>query len=461
MLVGRERERVAGEHGEGGMSGRAVVLRGDAAHLPLPDGSVDLIACSPPYFGQRDYRDGGKSLAGQIGSEETPREYLAALWACTQDWVRVLKPGGSLFVNLGDKFSQRVATRRSSHQDGLFPGRPELRKDWKRDRVAGLARMPYENVINDEGRSVPEKSMMGLPWRYAFGCMDDLGLILRRDIIWRKNGMPESVTDRCPTDHEYLFHFTRQARYYSACDEIREPLAAPGRKAGARAFGSRNANHERSATGEYAGQNPLGALPGSVWDIPTEPLIVPEYVAHLRCCGGRARPGCEDGLRHDAAWPTALVRRIILGWSPPGICRECGEGRKPVAPSVRTFDGQPRDDLPAWAEPSGPRRTPNGSGHWRFGTDRRIAGYACACLHPDAPTRPAVVVDPFQGSGTTLLVADVLGRIGIGLDLSMDYARLAVWRTSDPRERARALGVPKPPPVIDGQGSLFDSLESA
>jgi hypothetical protein len=66
------------------------------------------------------------------------------------------------------------------------------------------------------------------------------------------------------------------------------------------------------------------------------------------------------------------------------------------------------------------------------------------------------VVDPFGGTGTTSLVADVLGRTGITVDRSADYCRLARWRTRDPGERARALGVPKPPPVPEGQASLFD-----
>src|SRR6516162_8832292 len=83
----------------GGMA-PAIVLRGDARNLPLPDGCVDLIVTSPPYFGLRDY-----GYDGQIGSEATPAEWLEALWACTAEWVRVLKPEGSLFVNLGDKYA--------------------------------------------------------------------------------------------------------------------------------------------------------------------------------------------------------------------------------------------------------------------------------------------------------------------------------------------------------------------
>ena len=84
---------------------RRVVIRADARTLPLPDGCADLIVTSPPYFGLRSYTDDGAHYGGQIGSEATPAEWLAALVACTREWVRVLKPSGSLFVNLYDKYA--------------------------------------------------------------------------------------------------------------------------------------------------------------------------------------------------------------------------------------------------------------------------------------------------------------------------------------------------------------------
>ena len=88
--------------------GRTLVIRGDAAHLPLPDGSVDLIVTSPPFFALRSYTDGGKHYAGQLGSEPTPAEYIAALVTCTREWVRVLKPDGSMFIELGDKYAPAI-----------------------------------------------------------------------------------------------------------------------------------------------------------------------------------------------------------------------------------------------------------------------------------------------------------------------------------------------------------------
>ena len=61
----------------------------------------------------------------------------------------------------------------------------------------------------------------------------------------------------------------------------------------------------------------------------------------------------------------------------------------------------------------------------------------------------------------SVLVASVLGRTGIGIDRSADYCRLAQWRCHDPAERARALQVPKPPPIPDGQEALFSLTELA
>src|SRR6185312_13423273 len=130
------------------------------------------------------------------------------------------------------------------------------------------------------------------------------------------------------------------------------------------------------------------------------------------------------------------------------------EGRRPV--TVADYEPTQRTNNAGAVER-------NGDNHFSqserpFGRARALAtitGYACACPQPDAPTRPAVVLDPFSGTGTTMLVASALGRIGIGVDRSMDYARLAKWRTADRGEIAKAMQVPKPPPVPEGQETLW------
>ena len=412
----------------------AVILRGDARRLPLPDESVDLICTSPPYFALRSYTDGGEHYAGQIGSEGTPAEYIAALLACTREWVRVLKPSGSLFVNLGDKYAgQGTLNYRQGQGDGLS-GRENaaVKKIERRATGVGFG-------------GIRDKSLIGLPWRYALGCIDDLGLILRAEIVWSKpNGLPESVTDRVRRSHEQWFHFTRLPRYFAAVDEIREAHAAhtlryypaEGGRQGKRPY---SAESGRGDAGGFTTSHPLGKLPGSVWDIASEPLTVPDHL----------------GVDHFAAFPTEWPKRLIAGWSPSGVCTACGEGRRPV-----TVRDVPTSAVRYKVAPHGSPQPDRKFFDNHQDTSRTITGYACACTGTPGPTHPSVVLDPFGGTGTTALVASALGRTGISIDMSADYSRLAQWRTTDPAQRAKALGVPKPPAELTGQGDLFDALEN-
>lgn len=412
------------------MSGSAVVIRGDAAALPLPDASVDLVVTSPPYYALRVYQDGGEVYEGQIGAEPTPAEYIANLVECTREWVRVLKPAGSMWVNLGDKYAGTASgPRETLHSNHTV--------QWRERRAQAVW-------------PVPHKSLVGIPWRYALACIDQLGLILRAEVIWSKlNGLPESVTDRVQRSHEQWFHFVRKPRYYSAVDEIREPHTGGSHNSGPNAavtkWQSGEGVRHRTARTDRNLFNPLGRLPGSVWEIASEPLRVPEHL----------------GVNHFAAFPTEWPRRIITGWSPPGICVECGEGRRPVAAVEYEQDAEARRRrLGTVSKVEIGAGGPHGNGSAGFGRRTTITGYACGCEQPTAPTRPAVVLDPFGGTGTTALVASVLGRVGISVDRSADYCRLARWRTTDPGERARAARVPKPPEEINGQISLFDALEA-
>lgn len=174
----------------------AVVLCGDARSLPLPDGSVDLIVTSPPYYALRSYTDNGQHYDGQIGDEPTPGDYISALLECTREWMRVLKPAGSMWVNLGDKYARTGGVDKKERGGKGDVG----------NRKAG-------RQVQRGAEGIPDKSLIGLPWRYAIGCIDQLGLTLRAEVIWDKpNGLPESVTDRVRRSHEQWFHLTRQGR---------------------------------------------------------------------------------------------------------------------------------------------------------------------------------------------------------------------------------------------------------
>ncbi len=412
---------------------RVQIIRGNALALPLADDSVDLVVTSPPYFGLRSYQDGGEHYSGQIGDEPTPAEFVDALIAATAEMVRVVKPSGSIWVNLGDKYARNGGGGRGS-SDGETGRGP---------RPASLA------------TGAPEKSLIGIPWRYAIRCIDDLGLILRANVIWSKpNGLPESVTDRVRRSHEDWFHFTLNPRYYSAVDEIRE-AHKPGQSPSALSFartgrdkppGQSMATHREGRDDQ--GLNPLGKLPGSVWTIPTEPLHVPDHL----------------GIDHFAAFPTEWPRRIIQGWSPRGICVECGEGRRPTSErdpidprflaSNKRGDGRGNVEVRGVSQ-SSILRTGLQAGQ---SPATRITGEACACPEPTAPTRPGTVLDPFGGTGTTALVAHALGRHGISVDMSADYCRLATWRTSDPKQQAKAARREYVAPREQAEGQL-DLLE--
>lgn len=378
----------------------AFLVRADALGLPLADESVDLIVTSPPYFALRSYQDGGEHYDGQLGAEATPAEFVDALIAATSEMVRVLKPTGSIFVNLGDKYSR--GSRPLAQPDQFRVGDSITYNDPK-----------YVKNTAPENSGVASKSLMGIPWRYAIRCIDDLDLILRAEIIWAKpNGLPESVTDRVARKHEQWFHFTKSERYFSAIDTIRESHVTADALTRVRSSNVHGDCRLVSPTGTSG--NPLGKLPGSVWTIATEPLRVPD----------------ELGVDHFAAFPTEFPRRIIIGWSPSGICTTCGEGRRPLVRRTAVTRSGWEHRKPDKAHEASGKPAWSGQEFNRIKAQNPdvIMGEACACPDTTAPTRPAVVLDPFGGTGTTAAVARALGRHGVSVDLSADYLRLADWR---------------------------------
>lgn len=176
------------------------ILVGDCIEMmrTLPDQSVHTCITSPPYFGLRDY-----GVDGQIGLESSPREFIESLVAVFREVRRVLRDDGTLWVNMGDSYSNGGRTWRA----------PD-----KKSEGRAMETRP------DDG--LKPKDLLGMPWRLAFALQDD-GWYLRQDIVWAKpNPMPESVRDRCTKAHEYLFLLSKSPRYYFDQDAIREPARA-------------------------------------------------------------------------------------------------------------------------------------------------------------------------------------------------------------------------------------------
>lgn len=401
------------------------LVRADALRMPLADESVDCIVTSPPYFALRDYQDGDVSVADQIGLEEHPWQFLDALEAWTVECLRVMKPSASLFVNLGDKRSGSGGHNNSNLSVTPLDGNNSRRQAPTRYRQSAIA--------DQYGAPVMKTSLLGLPWRYALRCVDQLGMGLVAEIIWAKrSAMPESVTRRVHGRHEHLFHLVKSPAFFAAGDEIREPHTggtharrndgelAP--KAAAEiAAGIRNEG------GRYGDTtfNPLGRMPGSFWLVDDDPSEGPVW--ELSAEPFKAPPGYGD---HFAAFPSEIPRRCILGWTTSGYCTACNEPRRPVTHAERIG----HTDSAIW--PRDKKRQSTGRRHDER-TARAALGYACACPNTSAPTRPAVVLDPFVGTGTTVMTAEALGRTGIGLDLSTAFLRIADWRTTHPDQRSR------------------------
>ncbi|MBP7960515.1 MAG: site-specific DNA-methyltransferase [Caldilineaceae bacterium] len=164
----------------------------------FPNEHVQCVVTSPPYWGLRDY-----DIVGQIGLEETLDEYIQNLTLVFSQVRRVLKPDGTLWLNIGDGFTS--GNRRWRAPDKKNPARAM-------------------NVRPDTPDGLKPKDLLGIPWKLAFALQDD-GWYLRSDIIWHKpNGMPESVKDRPTRVHEYIFLLTKSEKYYYDYESVREPV---------------------------------------------------------------------------------------------------------------------------------------------------------------------------------------------------------------------------------------------
>lgn len=264
---------------------------GDAltALQAMPEASVYCCVTSPPYFGLRDY-----GMEGQLGLEETPEAYVHGMVSVFREVRRVLRPDGTLWLNLGDSYTGSASTGGTG----------------KETDYTGKRSLP-----NKRAEGLKAKDLIGIPWRVAFALQAD-GWYLRQDIIWHKpNPMPESVTDRCTKAHEYVFLMAKSERYFYDNEAVKEEavgktlhdLTGPGYHAPGQAPNSGNRKALRTDTesrhrSQIQGGQSLQAFPDGkrnrrdVWTIPTSPF--------------------PDA--HFATFPEALVEPCILAGCPVG-----------------------------------------------------------------------------------------------------------------------------------------------
>ena len=232
----------------------------------MPAESVNCCITSPPYWGLRDY-----GVAGQLGLEKTPEEYVAHMVEVFREVRRVLKDDGTLWLNLGDSYSSTTkGDNRTPEQLGKSDGLNRA-KDPNKSHVF----IPMCSGVRRVESGPKPKDLVGIPWRVAFALQAD-GWYLRQDIIWAKpNPMPESVTDRCTKAHEYIFLLAKSARYYYDADAIKEDSCVSDKwnEPNAKYLSKTSGNGETSLRNGF---NRLGEIGGtrnrrSVWTVATKP----------------------------------------------------------------------------------------------------------------------------------------------------------------------------------------------
>lgn len=368
------------------------ILIGDVREqlATLDENSVHCVVTSPPYWGLRDY-----GVSGQLGLESTLDEYVAVMGEVFQEVNRVLRTDGTLWLNLGDTYANDSKWGGGKNYDGFRGGHRDSR--------------------NRKRSGLKSKDLCGVPWRVALE-LQRRGWWLRSEVIWHKRSpMPLSVKDRPTTAHEHVFLLAKSARYFydqvagsERCSEGTHDRGAGSR----RKLAEESQGYVRSkpSFNDSTVDRVTRRNARSVWTLSTEPFRE----------------------AHFATYPTELVRRCLLhGVSERGVCPACGapwmrlteQVREATRPGTNT---KVANMAPGWDV--------NGAGAkvyrdaQRHVTRVETIGWEPGCACNAGEPIGALVLDPFLGSGTTIVTALRLGARGLGIELSPEYAELAERR---------------------------------
>lgn len=419
------------------------IHQGDAIQTlqELPENSVHMSMCSPPYYGLRDY-----GSDGQIGLEDSLDDYIQSIVDVADELHRVLRDDGSWWLNLGDSFAGSWGAQSKDETENNLPQHDHPEKNPAR---SGQLR---------------RKSKMLVPHRVAIA-LQDAGWVIRSDAVWAKpNPMPHPVKDRFNEHKEFVFHLVPEPDYWFDLDAVREP--------------HKDSSIERT---EYA-YNTAGT---SSAESPTENRS-PEEIAMESvdaCHQNGKNPGdiMEVSVRafpeaHFAVYPPELCETPIKSSCPPVVCEECGTPYEREITETMLWDRDPESvdrraaqialdkfedsdltvdhleavrsvgfgdgDHGAASQGSMDRVSERDQrlateakdelgGYFREFTSshsREVGDWVTGCECETAATEPGIVLDPFAGAGTTALVAKENRRRFIGVDLNPDYVALAQSR---------------------------------
>lgn len=356
-LNGDVSDRKLSENGNGAApAGFIKRLKGDARSIPIDDDCVDLVTTSPPYWKKRDY-----GVEGQIGQEPTYQGYVDAMVECLREWRRVLRPTGSVFLNIGDTFHNR--------------------------RLAGI------------------------PARVEMAAADD-GWIVRNRIIWAKDGgMPDPAQNRLANRHEYIIHLTLGHDYYYDLFGYSHVI---GNGNGANPGDVWRINPRRHM-GDHLAPFPTEIAERAIL------LACPKQVCSK--CGTPRRRIVERTTELDPSRPQA--KRAMEIAKAAGLTKEHlravqATGVSDAGKALKTQNGTGRNAEHVKVLAAEAKEVLGGYFREFTFAKRVTTGLtACGCRKR---FEPGVVLDPFMGTGTTLDTAHEMERSAIGIDLAGDSA---------------------------------------
>lgn len=339
---------------------------------------------------------------GQLGQEPTPKLFVKHLADIFDEVKRVLKPSGVLFLNIGDTYC--------GSQGGFADKTPNPKSRQSKFNgyfASSVIAPPAFTCIGKEKWLVP-KQLLQIPNRLAIE-MQDRGWILRQDIIWKKlSGLPSTANDRFDSKYEHIFMFVKEPYYFFDTNQARKPYAnstVKRKEYVQSSFGgdvlAKCGSVKGNAAPTFVGTNPRGALKSDVWEIHT----------------------ANTKLKHFAAYSPELVEECIKPGCPKEVCVICGKPKTEKYHIINTtYDNLTDDQKKVYDKIDSVDTTDELKAKMKEKMLRKkeSLGFTSTCKC-NKEYEAGIVLDPFCGSGTTVVTAKRLGYRFTGIEMNPKY----------------------------------------